>query len=605
MSATPTDVDTPTDGRPVEILDSPLEELSPTELHLESLRKKLERQQTAATGKIEETEGKLSNTRIRIDELKEQIAILETETLNARDDMHQAMGLAYALKKTVQELRQEETGETKGGGVGELRILIEAEEQHAKELGVTLVGDSPYTDEFLTTMTIDEGRAGGLVFEIKNDFRQKVTAKLADLNKALHERVPRSNPEYAQREDAYKKAEEHYDNASVDLANAEKQRDDLLEQIKHLRSTIVALNAAVEKADRVAVRIEEQGRIHETEDLSRARDMFDKKTAATETAKATLTAAEDDEKILEALVAECIKQEERIVEIMRKVSDLPALFNRAVAVHQEAPKLGRPLLGASRSLDELVSEAKADIDPDVVQIAPSLHARISYSAGHGAGVIDGAFAELEKGSDTLSIVLERFESAVIMAATERTDNLNFEAIATLLECGEELNRFLRNEWQRLSVGTPEGIAAVINRARDDVEKALEPLAVLRKAFPKAPVDAKLEPTRPEHARPAEGTAAAVEVTTDTADNMGPALEESLTAEADALLKEVLAAPPVAAPPVAAPPVAAPPAPAAEAAPPPNAPPPPTAENLTREETRIGVAPTAPTTPRRRRGAVEE
>jgi len=486
----------------------PLEELSPTERHLESLNGKLATQRTTIQGEKEKAQKMLDDARERIDALKRQIKTLKTETLSARDTMNQATGLAYALRETVKKLRQQETGEREGGGVGELRILMQAEVHRARELAVALVGESPYTDEFLKTATIDEGKAGGLAFEIKNDFRKRVSERLSVSARASQQRVPRNHPDYQKLERAYQDAEDAYRNASSDLVNAENRRDSLLEQVKHSLSTLAALNDAVEKADRVAVRIEEQGTQHEREDLMKASGAFNEKTDATRQAESELQTAQQSERTLQDAVTEFRAAEERITETIEKVRALPGLRNRAIDLHKEAPgALALPLLRVKSNLERMVLEAKDGIDPTVVQIAAPLHGSISYEVGHGAGSADSAYGTLEKAVERLQELLERLDEAVEAADKEGASNLNWGAIGIMLERTEELDQFLKNAWPRLAAGTPEGVAGIAREARSRVEKALEPLTVLRRAYavavaePEAP--AAPPKTQPRHRRGAQ------------------------------------------------------------------------------------------------------
>lgn len=495
------------------IAEPQLEELSPTERQLESLRGKLTGQKDTVSGEKERAQRALAETRTNIDDLKQRVAELEKDVLRSHATLNQAMGLAFALQSTVKGLREQETGEREGSGVGELRNLIATEKARVREVAVMLVGDNPYTDEFLNSPNpaIDEGKASGLVFEIRNTLQGTVADRRTKQTQTAGNRVARRDPEYDKKEAAYREAEIHFENALADLSSAEIKRDSLLEQVRHSLQTIQALEEAIKTADRVAVRIEEQGQRHERIDMTQAGQKFDDTKGAHEQAKLDLATAESHRAALEPVLAEFIKTEERLTETIGRVIAVPAVYSRAHEVHENVLPIGQRLLRIKGELNAAAEEARQSINPAIYKIGDVIQERIYETLGYWKNEGDNAFDELEKATVRLAGLLKALETACTLAdASEPTENLDWDAVSEVFRAADELDRFLNNEWPRLAAGTLENAEAIATEARARLEETLQPLAVLRKAceeVSRKPLQAAVAPT---------AAAAPVAVVTDAA-----------------------------------------------------------------------------------------
>lgn len=475
--------DTQPDGDLGLVVDTPDPvELSPTEKGIESLRGKLTGHRDEVSREKVRLAIQLGETRTTIDRLETRLAELKTEVMTAHAEMNQAMGLTWALRDTVVKLREEVTGQREGGETAELRSHIQTELSRARSLAVELVGDSPYTEEYLQSPTLepDEGKAGGLVQEIKNDFRVKVAERNDALSQAARARVMRKDSEYRDRERAYEEAEDRYRNATIDLSNAEDQRDSLIARIQQSRETVRVLEATVQKIDLVAQRIEEQGRKHERKDMSAAAAKFEAKRTEQESATRELDTAKTNAGTLQGVIEEYDRNIARLTDLVGKIMTATDVYSRAVDAREEADGVAGKLLVLGEGLAETVRRAREGIDEKIVRIGDEVREKIERAVGQGTGEALSAHTELNRALGRLDQLTGDLERNVTLADKNVPPNLNWEAVESVVESSTALKRFIESEWPRVQAGNTAGFITIEGEVTGRLADALGSLTVLQR-----------------------------------------------------------------------------------------------------------------------------
>lgn len=459
---------------------NPALELSPTETGLASLRSKLERKNEELTRKGQETLRTAAALETEIRAFEALLPKLTAAVEAASADGHRTEGALSAMSDLIGRLRT--PGVT--NPVQGLEKLVVETQQHARQLAVELVGNFPYTDEFLRhpnlmgegdlNLAIDQGRASGLVQAIKEDFIKKFRAA-QETFRALAGELESRDPKYIA-------AENSLSNTRADLKQAESHRDDLLAQIRRALKTIEALGESIKRTDMVARTLEEEQRVLREGNIRTSDEALGKAQGEETSARDTLAAKKGEHAAKRRFIDELTQTSQRATNLLALIDVLLRTYDRATERLAQVPSLRERLAGVDRELSRTSLEASRGIDPALVTAGSSLHDGVTGVLGYGVGMSDAILDELRTNEETLRHLVTEFEAAVQEADAPVPDAQDFAWVACerVVALGEKLMEFLA-AWEKLRGGSLERIDELSADLRERLDAALQPFDVLRDA----------------------------------------------------------------------------------------------------------------------------
>jgi hypothetical protein len=368
--------------------------------------------------------------------------------------------------------------------VRDLEKLIEETKIHARALAVELVGDFPYTDEFLRhqnlregdpLQAIDEGKASGLTQDIKEGLRKKFIAAQEAL-RALVGVVRPLDPKYVE-------ADNKLNNTRADFENAELRRADLLAQIRRAFVTIQALEEGIKKTQAVVGKLETEQEALRDGNIRTGGEAYDAARGEEERTKRTLAEHRARLAGLEQVLAALEKSIEQLTGDTAKMADALQIYATASERLAQVKILEQHLERTTADFPRRRDEVTKNINPALVTAGSGVNDTVSEIIGYTGGIQDTVSKELLDRADELSKMLREFANTVEEAdrTTPQPQDLQWDAYRRVLELAERLNRFTHEDWERLRGGSLGKIAAISDEFRELFERALAPFDVLSRA----------------------------------------------------------------------------------------------------------------------------
>lgn len=516
MSATPTDTDAPSSStREPEILDSPIEELSPAEKNLVSLRDKLNAQIKDLADRLENGSHKLSAIRSRIQELETNIVPeLEIRMMKTSNDAAEAKGAFAGLEK-IKGILRDKKSET--SIVRSLEAGVAEHKKRARTFAVELIGEhADLIAEFLNNpalsqyrrlhsinqrgidvvygdkggeivddkgrgideaqqdvLFIDESRATGLPFEIKNKLRPAVSSAFAAWKKAIDEHGYKSRERI--------ETEANYQSAQEELRQAILREHGLLAESSRELRLAEGLRDSIEKIDQTAAQLEKDMKELADENVKNAEAERKKISIDYQSANDELRRKREEIPGWKLTIDIWKRSQEKTNELLSQTSDAEKTLERAEELLANVNKLQGEISAAERNIHDHRTEAQSGDVRGMFKVDESIQRDIDEAVGKWKGVTISAHDNLERALARLKFLYENLTFAIEnanSASAETHSQLNTEACERVVEAGRFLQRFLDDEWTQLDAGSEDKIAAIRDKARAELEAVLRPQMAL-------------------------------------------------------------------------------------------------------------------------------